>query len=68
MSRVVHSTELELRSQLQDATDLDMIISVHTSYINRIFDRFVNRSSALTDLGGPRPAVRTTRDFWGLSH
>ena len=39
MSRVVHSTELELRDNLLAATDLDQIISVHQLYLHRIYDR-----------------------------
>lgn len=48
MSRVVHSTELELKTQLAAATDLDMIIEVHQSYINRIYDRcFLHPSASM---------------------
>lgn len=48
MSRVVHSTELELKSQLAAATDLDMIIQVHQAYINRIYDRcFLHPSASM---------------------
>ena len=39
MTRVVHSTELELKENLEKATDLDQIISVHETYLQRIHDR-----------------------------
>ena len=39
MSRVVHTTELELREGLASATDLDMILSTHNRYLQRIYDR-----------------------------
>ena len=39
MSRVVHTTELELRENLTAATDLDMILSTHDRYLQRIYDR-----------------------------
>ena len=48
MSRVVHSTELELRDNLQAATDLDQIISVHQLYLQRIYDRCFLHSSVST--------------------
>jgi hypothetical protein len=39
MSRVLATTELELRDQLMRAKDLDKLIEVHQNYINRIYDR-----------------------------
>ena len=39
MSRVVHTTELELRENLTAATDLDMILTTHDRYLQRIYDR-----------------------------
>jgi len=39
MSRVVHFTEIELKESLKNANDLDMIISAHESYLNRIHDQ-----------------------------
>merc|ERR1712183_629616 len=48
MSRVVHSTELELRDNLLSATDLDQIISVHQLYLTRIYDRCFLHSSVST--------------------
>lgn len=39
MSRVVHTTELELRENLTAATDLDMILDTHNRYLQRIYDR-----------------------------
>ena len=41
MSRVLATTELELRDQLLRAGDLDQLIAVHQAYINRIYDRQV---------------------------
>jgi hypothetical protein len=41
MSRVLATTELELRDQLMRAKDLDKLIEVHQNYINRIYDRQV---------------------------
>jgi hypothetical protein len=41
MSRVLATTELELRDQLMRAKDLDKLIEVHQNYINRIYDRKV---------------------------
>jgi len=38
MSRVVHSTQLELRDGLSKATDLDMLINVHQLYLTKIHD------------------------------
>jgi len=39
MSRVVHSTHLQLSDGLSRATDLSMLIEVHDTYLNRIHDR-----------------------------
>ena len=39
MTRVLHSTEIELTSELKSATDLDEIIRAHAGYISRIHDR-----------------------------
>ena len=39
MTRVLHSTEIELTSELKSAGDLDEIIRAHASYISRIHDR-----------------------------
>jgi len=48
MSRVVHSTELELKEQLQTATDLDMILATHQTYLQRIYDRcFLHPSASM---------------------
>eukprot|EP00092_Neocalanus_flemingeri_P037301 GFUD01040623.1.p1 GENE.GFUD01040623.1~~GFUD01040623.1.p1 ORF type:complete len:962 (+),score=214.69 GFUD01040623.1:57-2942(+) len=48
MSRVVHSTELELQEQLKTATDLDMILAVHQTYLQRIYDRcFLHPSASM---------------------
>jgi len=48
MSRVVHSTEVELRIKLSKATDLDMILEVHQEYLNRIHDRcFLHPSASM---------------------
>ncbi len=41
MSRVLATTELELRDQLTRARDLDQLIEVHQNYITRIYDRQV---------------------------
>ena len=46
MTRVLHSTELELKSDLAECRDLDQIISVHDAYIDRIHDRCFLHSSA----------------------
>jgi len=46
MSRVVHSTELELRAGLGEARDLDMILAVHQEYLDRIHDRCFLHPSA----------------------
>ena len=48
MSRVVHSTELELRDNLLTATDLDQIISVHQLYLTKIYDRCFLHASVST--------------------
>jgi gamma-tubulin complex component 5 len=48
MSRVVHTTEVELRGRLATATDLDMILAVHQEYLDRIHDRcFLHPSAAM---------------------
>jgi len=48
MSRVVHSTELELQEKLKTATDLDMILSIHQEYLGRIYDRcFLHESASM---------------------
>ena len=48
MSRVVHSTELELRGRLGAALDLDMIRQVHQEYLDRIHDRcFLHPSASM---------------------
>jgi len=48
MSRVVHSTELELQEKLKSATDLDMILSTHQEYLQRIYDRcFLHPSASM---------------------
>jgi len=48
MSRVVHSTELELQEKLKTATDLDMILSTHQEYLQRIYDRcFLHPSASM---------------------
>ena len=48
MSRVVHSTELELQDQLKTATDLDMILATHQNYLQRIYDRcFLHPSASM---------------------
>ena len=48
MSRVVHSTELELQDQLEKATDLDMILATHSNYLQRIYDRcFLHPSASM---------------------
>ena len=48
MSRVVHSTELELRAKLSTATDLDVILAVHQEYLDRIHDRcFLHPSASM---------------------
>ena len=39
MTRVLHSTEIELTSELKSACDLDEIIRAHSGYISRIHDR-----------------------------
>ena len=39
MTRVLHSTEIELTSELKSACDLDEIIHAHAGYISRIHDR-----------------------------
>jgi len=39
MSRVVHSTHLKLSEGISAATDLNMLIEVHETYLNRIHDR-----------------------------
>lgn len=48
MSRVVHSTELELRDNLHTATDLHQIISVHQLYLQQIYDKCFLHSSVAT--------------------
>jgi hypothetical protein len=56
MSRVLATTELELRDQLMRAKDLDKLIEVHQNYINRIYDRpvlFPSRVSFLLMLTIP---------------
>ncbi|QQP56485.1 Gamma-tubulin complex component, partial [Caligus rogercresseyi] len=39
MTRVLHSTEVELRDALSHAKDLDDVIQCHSDYINQIVDR-----------------------------
>ncbi|XP_076082498.1 gamma-tubulin complex component 5-like [Mytilus galloprovincialis] len=39
MTRILHSTGLEFKEELQKATDLDQIISVHTKFVNKIHER-----------------------------
>ena len=39
MTRVLHSTEIELTAELKSACDLDEIIRAHGGYISRIHDR-----------------------------
>jgi len=39
MSRVVHSTHLQLSEGISTATDLDMLIDVHHTYLQQIHDR-----------------------------
>ncbi len=46
MTRVLHTTELELRSALAECSDLDAILIAHNEYIERIFDRCFLHSSA----------------------
>ena len=46
MSRVVHSTEIELGENLAAATDLDMILGVHDQYLQQIHDRCFLHPSA----------------------
>eukprot|EP00088_Acartia_fossae_P007946 TRINITY_DN1373_c0_g1_i8.p1 TRINITY_DN1373_c0_g1~~TRINITY_DN1373_c0_g1_i8.p1 ORF type:complete len:123 (-),score=19.12 TRINITY_DN1373_c0_g1_i8:500-868(-) len=38
MSRVIHSTQLELRDGIARATDLDVLIEVHQLYLTKIHD------------------------------
>jgi len=48
MSRVVHTTEIELQDNLRNATDLDMILSVHQNYLQQIHDRcFLHQSVSM---------------------
>ena len=48
MSRVIHTTEIELKENLQTATDLDMILHVHQTYLQRIYDRcFLHQSVSM---------------------
>ena len=46
MSRVVHSTELQLAARLRAARDLDTILAVHQEYLDRIHDRCFLHPSA----------------------
>ncbi len=46
MSRVLHTTELELRAALRDCADLDQILRAHGEYLARVFDRCFLHSSA----------------------
>jgi hypothetical protein len=55
MSRVLATTELELRDQLMRAKDLDKLIEVHQNYINRIYDRQVLR-----------PCFKIFKEPWNL--
>jgi len=38
MSRVLHSTQLELKEEINTATDLDMLIQVHHKYLTKVHD------------------------------
>ncbi len=46
MSRVLHSTELELREALRGCSDLDQILRAHGLHLNRVYDRCFLHSSA----------------------
>lgn len=46
MSRVLHTTELELREALRQCSDLDQILAAHSEYLGRIFDRCFLHPSA----------------------
>ena len=46
MTRVLHSTELELRANLAAAADLDAVVRVHAEFIARVFDRCFLHDSA----------------------
>ena len=61
MSRVLATTELELRDQLLRAGDLDQLIAVHQAYINRIYDRQV----FVTNLRGSCATESMTGRFLG---
>ncbi len=39
MTRVLHSTEIELADALKTAADLDDILATHCSYVGRVYDR-----------------------------
>merc|ERR1712110_393888 len=39
MTRILHSSGLEFSEQLDAATDLEQVISIHRSYVNLIHDR-----------------------------
>lgn len=46
MTRVLHSTELELKMSLSECGDLDAILTVHDKYIERVYDRCFLHPSA----------------------
>ena len=48
MTRVLHSTELELAGKLGDCKDLDEVLETHSNYVGRIYDRcFLNKSARI---------------------
>ena len=66
MTRVLHSTEIELSNDLDECKDLDELLEAHFNYIQRIHDRCFFHSSAKVLKEAVLKIMRLTNELHNL--